>query len=666
MKQLLLLCFGTVFCLSTLFANPGDTIRIQSHNETHMNWNGNFLDTTNFPDSGSYRKILMHYVMGCPSGGCSQWDYTTRIDLRDSINDSTFIAYELTRIITPYAGNKGNGWYHEYIIDVTDYAPLLKGKKVINARYDGWQDGFTVSVFFDFIEGTPARDPLSVESIYRGSFKYGHASDPIETHLSPKDININQNAKSANFRLVATGHGFGNNSSNGNPDNCAEFCAKWFKVLVDGQEKYTNTVWKDDCGSEPVFPQTGTWIYNRAGWCPGSEAMIFDHDLTKFVTAGNTHKLDVNWQNYVYTGGSGFPINYRIEAHLFQYGKANFHYDAEIYDILNPTDYDRYARRNPGCHAPKVVIRNGGSEPLTGCKIMYYVEGGKPFFINWTGNLKFLEKETVELPIPPENFFKGSKSKFIVKVVQFNDQNPLNDQMTSTFKSPDKMGGKFKLTVRTNNRPQENSYTLVDGSGNTIVSKNNLTANKDYEDVLDLQPGCYTFRINDTKGDGLYFWADQNQGSGKIQLSNIGVPNSGPTFLKILPAEFGNFQEYHFTVGYNLTDGNPNYSDPNWSPANGGNDTSLISSIKIDDGFDRSFNAYPNPATDEVTLAIKGYHGNFTLSVINQLGSVVIEDKVAVNGANFKTYDVSQLSAGVYYITMENKDERVTQKLVIK
>ena len=216
----------------------------------------------------------MHYVLGCPTGGCSEWDYKTNIELWNPINDSTIDEYELARVITPYAGDKNNGWFHEYIFDVTDYSSLLTGEKIIMAYYGGYQDGFTITIWFEFIEGTPPREALNVQKIYRsgsGGFLYGYSSDPIEDHLTNKTMNLDPLTKEAKFRLVATGHGFGN-STGGNPDNCVEFCPKWFRLMVNGSQEYNATVWKDDCGAEANVGQTGTWIYNRDGWCPGSEA----------------------------------------------------------------------------------------------------------------------------------------------------------------------------------------------------------------------------------------------------------------------------------------------------------------------------------------------------------------------------------------------------------
>ena len=45
-----------------------------------MTWYANYDEWGVFPDgSKSYEKVILHYTMGCASGGCSPWDYTTQI-----------------------------------------------------------------------------------------------------------------------------------------------------------------------------------------------------------------------------------------------------------------------------------------------------------------------------------------------------------------------------------------------------------------------------------------------------------------------------------------------------------------------------------------------------------------------------------------------------------
>jgi len=76
---------------------------------------------------------------------------------------------------------------------------------------------------------------------------------------------------------------------------------------------------------------------------------------------------------------------------------------------------------------------------------------------------------------------------------------------------------------------------------------------------------------------------------------------------------------------------------------------------------------FPNPAGFEANLAFKSRaNGNSVITVINQLGSVVLKKSMAVNGGdNFRKLDVSSLSSGMYYIKIQNGSEIQTAKIVI-
>ncbi len=658
MRRILLLLGACLFLISSVFSAEGDTTVIQSHQETHWSWNGRYQDTVQFPTTGSFQKIRMHYVLGCPSGGCSQWDYKTNIELWSPINDSTFEEYELARVITPYAGDKSNGWFHEYIFDVTDYSPILKGEQVIMAYYGGWQDGFTITIWFEFIEGTPPRDVINVQKVYRsgsGGFVYGYASDPIENHLISKSMTLDPATEQAKFRLVATGHGFGNDG--GNPDNCAEFCPKWFKLKVNNIERYEATVWKDDCGAEANVAQTGTWIYNRAGWCPGSEAQVFDYDITPHISA-STVNLDVDWQPYTYTSGSSFPIHYWLESQLFEYGDYNYTKEAEITQILRPTDYDRQSKYNPTCATPLIEIRNNGSETMTQVAVKYGVVGGTEFENEFTTNLEFGQTAQLELPIPPENFYKASSSSFYAEISQVNgakDENESNNRVYSSFEAVPNMPDTFAVQFRTNNAPSENAYYLINTAGDTIIDRSSMTANTLYSDTLSLENGCYTLFVSDAGGNGLSWWANPTQGSGSLRLSNIQLGTSDPLFLENIDPDFGSFTMYRFTVNYNMGDGNDDYDISQWDAPNPPDPT--VNVEEWENLAEAVIGIFPNPTSSNIQLEILGYRGNATVEIFDATGRLALTQSIYSDGFSPSNLKTQSLPNGIYEVRVKAGDK---------
>ncbi len=627
MKHNLLLSVFFSFLFMASFAGEGDTIKVQSHQETHWDWNGSWYDTTAFPDTGSYRRILMHYTLGCPTGGCSEWDYTTRIEVADPVNDSTTRWVELTKIITPYAGDKNQNWKHEWIIDVTDYAPILTGERVVAARYGGWQDGFTVTIDFDFIEGTPPRNVLEVNTLYDGTYRYGFTNDPIESHLIPKDIQMHQDMESSKFRMVASGHSFGGN------ENCAEFCAKWYKLKINGSTAVQEDVWRDDCGSNALQGQTGTWIYNRAGWCPGDEAIRFDTEVGHIVEAGQTEEFDVDWESYTYTGGAGFDPQYGIEATIFQYAAWNFANDVAIDNVIRPSKQDRFWEMNPICNNPEIVITNTGSSNVTRVTFDFWVEGSPEIIrYEWKGAL--VPGESEQLVLPSYNkwlFGEKTNNVFHVEITSVNnkaDEYAGNNHFKSFFEDTKVMPEEFIIAFNNNAAASETRYKVVSERGETVFSRTSALANTQFLDTVRLDTGCYTLIIEDIGCDGLSFFAN-NDGNGRIWLHPSGDPANFYPPLHQFDPEFGCEALLSFTVGYELGDEETmDYPTGTRELTNG------------------KLTAYPNPSAGNTTFMLEeGLVTGGTLVVYNHTGQRVYETQIIGRNGT----EVQGLPSGNYF-----------------
>ena len=75
------LLFLSLTIAITIFA--GDTTTVRIHDQTDMTWYGNYDEWGELPDAtNDYRKVYLHYTMGCATGVCSDWDYTSQIIVR--------------------------------------------------------------------------------------------------------------------------------------------------------------------------------------------------------------------------------------------------------------------------------------------------------------------------------------------------------------------------------------------------------------------------------------------------------------------------------------------------------------------------------------------------------------------------------------------------------
>lgn len=524
-KRLLKIALLICFCSNLSWAADGDTTIIRSHDQVDMVWNQRYTQKALFPDgSKTYRKILFRYELGCASGGCSDWDYLTMAYIQKPITDSTFERIHLASLVTPYANGYSSNWSQDFVLDITDYATQIVGQPdsvEIGVWYDGWSAGFSATFDFIFIEGTPPRDPKRTIPLYYsgygGGAEYGNPTNSIENFLTEQTVTLLPGEECARLHFTATGHSFGQ-------DPCAEFCPKNYYLNVNGAQVASNGL-LSNCGDNPNFPQPGTWLYDRAGWCPGEIATRWEHELTDYMSPNSSNTIDIDMEAHVYNGGNNFAPNYKFGTVLHTLGAPNFENDAELLKILSPSTEFDFNRFNPTCSDAEVMIKNNGGTPLTSLTIRYGVEGGDEETYYWSGNLKIGESERVVLPLNTGDYLGASSNKIFHATVENpngqTDEWVLDNTLSSTYETPLVMDQQFIVRLSTNSAANETSYTVIDDNGNLVYSKDNLTNNTLYQDTLDLPAGCYKLEVLDSGGDGLNFFAN-NDGSGSIQLRVVG------------------------------------------------------------------------------------------------------------------------------------------------
>lgn len=646
MKRFLSL-FTVFFIAIQLFSAEGDSTIIRVHDKVHWDWYGGKIQKAKFPDgSTSYAKIVLRYTLGCPGSGCSDWDYTTNIILREKINDSTHVNYELGKVITPYGGYLPNNWEHAFYFDITDYANLLRDSVEINAFYSGWSDGFTCTTDFIFIEGTPPRDVISVHSLHNGSCKYGDAaaSNSCENRTAEQPITIDANAKTFKIKATPTGHGFnGNGYDPGNPDNCAEFCDKWFKVSIDGTETHQTQIWRDDCGVNPMFKQNGTWIYDRAGWCPGDEGITHEFEVTNQITPGNTQNIGFKWQPYSNTSPNN--SNYIFDAQFVQYGDFNLATDVEIIDIARPSMNENYSRQNPACAMPLVKIRNNGGDTLTSVDFVIGLKGfGNTITYKWTGSLGHNQTEMVE--IPTNGWLISENDQFDVFKVELKNPNRQQDEATwnnykeAKFERLPYTNGIY-LWLKTNNFPGENSYAVFDDMGNKVYEVTSLQPNTTYKDTMLLPDGCYTLTLYDSDCDGLSFpfnnppYNTSNpEGTGFAQIWRFDAKR-----IHTYEANFGCEISHSFTVGDGYKGEKPE-----------------LTSVQLPTEF-AHFEVYPNPTKNQINLSFAqpNERDAFTIELYDLFGKIKFQEFKSGDYVS-STIQVDQLASGIYFLKVEGKN----------
>jgi len=558
MKKIFFCLFVLTVSLQ-LFANPGDTTWVTVFNERPIRAYGDLDTTAVLPAAGTqYRKIRLHYILGryaCPSNEqyCGSWDYTTSVYALPPAADTV----ELTRVITPYATDwLSTNRKHDYTVDVTDYASILHDNLTMRYTYEGYSWGFTLTLKIEFIEGEPPMNAISVDNVYDGYFAYGSNADPIEDHLTPKTFQFAAPVASTMVKNIISGHG-------SDQTGCGEFCSKYYRLNIDNNLLSQKQLWKSDCGVNNISPQTGTWLYDRANWCPGEVVYPILHPLNSVTTANTPFIVNMDFQPYTAPGQQNIG-GYNVVTQLVSYGPPNHALDASIEDIISPNNDPNYARSNSICDNPVIKIKNNGSTALTNLTIEYGLIGGQPATYNWSGNLAFLEEAIVDLGENSALFAGNQSNKFFARIVSTNgqgaDEQSINDRYDSQFTAVRSYPNKFVVFFRSNaggtnvtsGGPNETNWTIKDASGTIVASRTNNTHNTTFRDTVDLASGCYTFEMTDDNCDGFSWWVypnyPVNPGNGTLRFSSA----TSSATLRNFNGDFGCGFKENFTIGYTL------------------------------------------------------------------------------------------------------------------
>jgi len=544
---------------------------------------------------------------------------------------------EIGRYITPYGigfdlGPQGFTW----IYDVTDYQKYLRG--AVDLAAHNTQE--LIDLKFAFVEGTPARDVHDIQPIWKNWTSYNYGDMANDVVLQAKQVILSDTSQNFKIRTRLTGHGQQGNGA------CCEWADKQHKLIIDGVERFSWSIWRTDgCGENPNIGQGGTWPYAREGWCPGDMVTDFDHELTSYVTPGDTVTIDYDITDVPTNDLGQAGGNFVTAIDLVSYSAPNFQHDAAILDILNPNSYEYYSKWNPTCSNPRVILQNNGALPLTSCKIRIWVTYGNFIDYVWSGNLGFLQKEIVEIPITNQNFWFGANpaTGFYARVIEIDgsssvDEYHQNDEFKTKYTAPEVINGPFYVWMTTNNKANENKWKLIDQNGNIIFQRTTLTNTTDYKDTFDLASGCYSLILEDSDDDGIGFWySSQTEGE---TTGGFRVRKVGGTMLEIFPADFGSYHRYDFSVGFAL-----------------GLDEEVVNNELM---------IFPNPATDKIRVELVGNVGdNAKVEVIDMNGRIVKYQSVANKNQTYGAdLQVNDLQNGYYLVRVSGDNGSETTPFI--
>lgn len=536
--------------------------------------------------------------------------------------------YELNRFITMYGiqltlGSDGWTW----VVDVTDWEPLLRDS--VELESGNWQE--LLDMKFVFIEGTPARDVKRVERIWDRNVSLSTFDSQITNTV------VQKLPGETMWKLATTntGHGFDFDAN-----NCGEFCNNIQSVDVNGQAQWSWDIIQE-CSTNPLYPQGGSWIYDRAGWCPGMNSATKEFELTPFVETGDSFTVDYDIEYDPYG-------NYVFFATLFGYGPPNHQHDPEIDMITAPSDWKIHSRWNPMCNNPKFILRNKGAMPLTDLNIYFGVVGGAVQTYHWTGNLAFLESEEVELTSADALMWQGDDGEPLTFFIDLGlstdgiDLNPSNNYAESHFYRPPVYqysqldDNRLIIQLKTNLANSQTSYTLYDINGNVVFSRDYFPEpSTTYRDTLALNSGCYMFHLKDSGEDGLYYYFNDD-GVGTCKFDRVGSFD-----LHSFENDFGKEIIHYFYWNTNLV------------------------SVQEMESNSQGLRVFPNPASQSCQLNIVGFERKVDIAIYDQFGRLCRNEFVN-RKAHFENInlDISMLARGIYSIHVTDGEKSSVVKLM--
>lgn len=560
-----------------------------------------------------------------------------------------FKKVELASVITPYGGymSRGqagfdNSWKRRYRFDVTDFRKFLRDSIKLRVFYDGYSSGFSASVRFNFIKGEPSREVAGLQTIYQGSFGYKNPQDFENNQMPAKTLQVPAGTEQAKVRVIASGHGFDNNT------NCAEFCKKHYKLSVNGDQAARQLMWRNDCGMNPTYPQGGTWLLNRANWCPGSRVTVYEHNVTDLIQPGS-NKINIDVDPIRWSGEQ--RPSYHFAVQLITYSNTQYETDAALAEIQAPSTQDAHARINPAVMAPRVAVKNKGTNPINQLTFAYGTVGGPANTFTWEGTLKPMEQQEITFPRRIQGIRSGS-NQFRVAITKANGQpeaNTANNERLSEFSTPPVLPKTIVAWLTTNAQADQNTLSIVRANGDTVYHKADFAPNTAYRDTIALpdDPGLYKLELSDDAPgqssprdeNGLYYPFFRQAGEGIFSLRKTGRIGA---LIKQFNNNFGSRIVYHFATGNGFS---PNTKTP--MPET-----------------EAELTVAPNPT--EGQIRVESDRPIRAIRVINQVGQTVYRKKMPGSGVRTQQVSLARLEKGVYYIQVQYRNQVSRKKLVIQ
>ncbi len=267
-----------VFRGASLFFSPDSAGKFAQPGTTPEDRGRAVAAEVTLPDfAGPHRIHALVSIRPVPQDERTVYDRWDRAgNLRLSIADGPDL--EVVRFITSYGGRT------DFEVDVSELGPLLRGRKVLRAFIDTWTSpAWTADVSLRYVADSTWDAPVWAAPVfYTDSFQRKGMPEGVDL-----PVEIPPGLARVVLRVFSTGH-----CTDGR--DADEFISKANVITIDGIGAARFHPWRTDCRNfrdrNPYCSRwtDGSWSsdYSRSGWCPGTEVVPLEFDLTDRLPAG--------------------------------------------------------------------------------------------------------------------------------------------------------------------------------------------------------------------------------------------------------------------------------------------------------------------------------------------------------------------------------------------
>ena len=386
-------------------------------------------------------------------------------------------------------------------------------------------------------------------------------------------------------------------------------------VLDELQEEYPDDVVVVAVEADPSTPASEIYNSDLGNW-----TTVIDYLLMDDASGNVAEDYELAFYPTIYKicpdrmvteVGQLSSVN-AFMAEINQCSSATYSKDAKILSYNGDPVYCGGELENAS-----VTIQNYSvGATLSECDVLTLVNGDVVETTAWEGSLATYQTSNVnigDISGLPDN------ADISFEVDWSGDQDNSNNTLEDVVIGATSSSNNVSLYIMTDNWGAETSWELI-GPDGIVDSGNNYGNYQEVEETWTLEPGCYTFNVYDSYGDGVEasMWGQYDDGV-------VTITDEGNNNVIWTGVQFESQGTAAFEVG----------------------EMSSISESTI-----KEISIFPNPFKDFTNISISSNGSQeMNLEIYNNLGKVVYNDNMILqNGANNVKIESGELTPGLYYM----------------